>query len=222
MRPITDAIPKPLVRVAGRALIDYVLDDLAAAGVETAVVNVHHLADQIEAHVRPRLRPRILLSDERAQLLDQGGGLKKALPLVEGDAIFVCNTDAFWVGGPDSNLRRLAAAWDPVRMDALLLVAPTASSVGVDWRGDFSMDSWGRLAKREENAVAPFVYSGVGVLKPDLVARDPRDVFGLAPIFFSLAREGRLWGARLDGLWLHVGTPAAIAEAEAAVARSAR
>ncbi len=222
MRPITDRTPKPLVQVAGKALMDHMLDCLACAGVGTAVVNVHYLADQIEAHLQMRQQPKIVISDERAELLDQGGGIKKALPHLGHDAFIVCNTDAFWIEGPGSNLARLAQAWNPDAMDALLLVASSTASVGVDWRGDFTMDAWGRLSKRREGAVAPFVYSGVGILKTSLFRSEPRDIFGLAPIFFSLASQGRLHGLRLDGLWLHVGTPEAIAEAELAVSHSSR
>jgi MurNAc alpha-1-phosphate uridylyltransferase len=220
MRPITNDTPKPLVPVAGRALMDYALDAFARAGVETAIVNVHWLADQIEAHLRARPAPRIVISDERAKLLDQGGGLRKALPHLGDAPFFVCNTDAFWVEGPRSNLERMAQAWDPEIMDALLLVAPTATSVGVDWPGDFTMEPDGRLVKREERRVAPFVYSGVGILKPELIARESDEVFRLAPIFFAAAERGRLHGLRLDGMWLHVGTPEAIGEAERAIQRS--
>jgi N-acetyl-alpha-D-muramate 1-phosphate uridylyltransferase len=221
MRPISNTIPKPLVEVAGKPLIDHCLDLFAGAGVRRAIVNVHYLADQIEAHLKSRRRPEIIISDERARLLDQGGGIRKVLPLFAGKPFFLCNTDAFWIEGPVSNIRRLAECWDPARMDALLLVAPTASSVGVDWPGDFHLDAGGRLTRREERDVAPFVYSGVGVIKPELFAQETRDVFRLAPILFEAAEKGRLHGLRLDGVWLHVGVPAAIAEAEAAIARSA-
>jgi MurNAc alpha-1-phosphate uridylyltransferase len=220
MRPISDTIPKPLVKVAGKALIDHCLDLFAKAGVARAIVNVHYLADQIEAHLADRTQPEIIISDERALLLDQGGGIRKVLPLFEGKPFFLCNTDAFWIEGPLSNIRRLADAWDPARMDALLLVAAASASIGVDWPGDFTMDPQGRLTRRDERDVAPFVYSGVGIIKPELFANETRDVFRLAPFFFDAAEKGRLHGLRLDGTWLHVGVPAAIAQAEAAIARS--
>ena len=220
MRPITDTLPKPLVRVGGAALIDHVLDRFAQAGVPEAVVNVHYLPDQIEAHLAGRSVPHIAISDERQLLLDQGGGIRRALPLLGDGPFFVSNTDAFWVEGPASNLRRLAAAWDPERMDAILLVAPTSTSIGVDWPGDFQMDQEGRLSKRAETDVAPFVYSGVGILKPEPFAADTREVFRLAPFLFEAAEKGRLFGLRLDGLWLHVGTPEAISDAENAIWRS--
>ena len=221
MRPITDTLPKPLVKVRGKALIDHVLDAFADAGVPEAVVNVHYLGDQIEAHLADRMAPHIVISDERAKLLDQGGGIRKALPLLGAAPFFVANTDAFWVEGPASNLRRLAQAFDPTRMDALLLVAASATSVGVDWPGDFHMDQEGRLTKRGENEVAAFVYSGVGILKSEPFANDPREVFRLSPFLFEAAEKGRLFGVRLDGLWLHVGTPQAIGEAEAVIDESA-
>ena len=221
MRPITDTLPKPLVKVRGKALIDHVLDAFADAGVPEAVVNVHYLGDQIEAHLADRMAPRIVISDERAKLLDQGGGIRMALPLLGAAPFFVANTDAFWVEGPASNLRRLAQAFDPARMDALLLVVASATSVGVDWPGDFHMDQEGRLTKRGENEVAAFVYSGVGILKSEPFANDPREVFRLSPFLFEAAEKGRLFGVRLDGLWLHVGTPQAIGEAEAVIDESA-
>ena len=221
MRPITDTTPKPLVKVRGKALIDHVLDAFAEAGLSEAVVNVHYLADQIEAHLKGRTTPRIHISDERETLLDQGGGIRRALPLLGEEPFFVANTDAFWIEGPTSNLRRLAAAWDPAKMDALLLVAPTATSIGVDWPGDFHMDQEGRLTKRAQTEVAAFVYSGVGILKTEPFANDPRDIFRLSPFLFDAAEKGRLFGVRLEGLWLHVGTPQAIGEAEAAIERSA-
>lgn len=220
MRPITDTLPKPLVKIAGRALIDHNLDRFAENGVETAVVNVHWLADQIVDHLATRHLPRIVISDEREKLLDQGGGIRKALPHLGAAPFFVCNTDAFWIEGPRSNLRRLADAFDPERMDAMLLVAASAHAVGVDWPGDFTMLPDGRLEKREPRQVAPFVYTGVGILKPELFSGVESEVFRLAPFFFEAAEKGRLFGLRLDGLWLHVGAPGAIADAERAIERS--
>lgn len=219
MRPVTDHVPKPLVKVGGKALMDHMLDRFAAAGVARAVVNVHYLADQIEAHLATRQQPHILISDERAQLLDQGGGLKRALPLLGPGPLLVCNTDAFWINETAPVLQGLAAAWDPARMDMLMLLAEVATSIGVDWPGDFTMASDGRLAKRQDGASAPFVYSGVAIVPPGPFASEAKDVFGLAPYFFDAARRGRLFGHRLAGTWLHVGTPQAIGAAEAALAR---
>jgi MurNAc alpha-1-phosphate uridylyltransferase len=221
MRPITDKLPKPLVITAGKALIDHSLDRFAEAGVKTAVVNVHHHADQVEAHLAKRTRPpKIIISDERGELLDQGGGIRKALPLLGTKPFFICNTDAFWVEGPRPVLPRFAESWDPEKMDILLLVAATSTSIGVDWPGDFTMDALGRLVSREERRVAPFVYSGIGIIKPELFKDATEDVFRLAPYFHKAAAEDRLYGMRLDGLWFHVGTPQAIDDAERTFARS--
>ena len=220
MRPITDSIPKPLVEVGGKALIDHMLDRFAAAGLEEAIINVHYRADQIEAHVAGRTRPRITISDERAALLDQGGGIRKVLPLLGDAPFFICNTDAFWLEGPHSNLAALAARWDPAVMDILLLVAATTSSIGVDWAGDFTMSPDGRLGRRPERDVAPFVYAGIGIMKPSLFDEAPEGPFRLAPYFFEAADSGRLFGQRLDGQWLHVGTPQAITDAEETIKRS--
>jgi len=221
MRPLTETQPKPLVRVAGKALIDHVLDPLAEAGVGTAVVNVHHFADQMEAHLASRQRPRIVLSDERAQLLDSGGGVRKALPHLGTGPFFVLNADSFWIDGPRSNLARLAEAFDPARMDVLLLLASTAASTGYDGRGDFVMDPHGGLERRTERGVAPFVYAGVAILAPGLFDTMPDGPFSLNRIFDAALSAKRLHGLRLDGFWLHVGTPAAIGQAEARIAQSA-
>ena len=221
MRPITDAIPKPLVAVGGRPMLDHMLDRLHDAGVSRAIVNVHYRADQIERHLAGRAAPAITISDERDKLLDQGGGIRKVLPSLGRDAFLVCNTDALWIEGPRPTLPRLFADWDPEHMDVLLLVASSVTSIGVDWPGDFAMASDGRLTRRAEGGVAPFVYAGVGLMKPELFDGIDEDVFRLAPFFFRAAEQGRLFGTRLDGTWLHVGTPGAIAEAEAALEESA-
>jgi MurNAc alpha-1-phosphate uridylyltransferase len=220
MRPLTNMVPKPLIKVAGAPMIDHMLDRLVRAGVRTAIVNVHHLADQIEAHLSTRRDIEIVISDERDRLLDQGGGIAKALSRLGPEPFYVCNTDALWLEGPSQNLRRLAEIWEPARMDILLLVAATTASVGVDWPGDFLMDADGRLTRRAEREVAPFVYAGVGIMKPDLFAGEAREIFPLAPFFYQAAQKGRLYGQRLDGLWLHVGAPHVIAEAEGMIARS--
>lgn len=220
MRPITDRTPKPLVSVAGRTLIDRALDDFASAGIETAIVNVHHLADQIETHLQDRRAPRIVISDERAKLLDQGGGIRKVLSLLGDDPFYICNTDAFWFDSPQSNLVALARAWDASEMDAALLLSPTQGSVGVDWDGDFDLSPEGRIIRRA--GPKPYVYSGVGLIKPQLFAQETQDVFKLAPFFFEAAEKGRLFGVVAQGLWLHVGTVAAIEDAEKAIAAARR
>jgi MurNAc alpha-1-phosphate uridylyltransferase len=220
MRPLSDQIPKPLIKVGGKALIDHALDRFVAAGVSKAVVNVHHHADRIERHLASRDAPKVAISDERRKLLDQGGGIKKALPQFGDAPFFLCNTDSFWIEGPHPNLDRLAAAWDPDEMDVLLLVAAAATSVGIDWLGDFTMDPRGRLERREERRVAPFVYTGIGIIKPALFADAPDEAFRLAPYFFRAADQGRLFGVRLDGVWLHVGTPQALEDADRLITRS--
>ena len=220
MRPLTDKMPKPLVKVAGKALLDHVLDRLADAGVKRAVVNVHYLADQIESHVAARTAPKITISDERAALLDTGGGVVKALPLLGDAPFFHINSDTIWIDGVQPNLTRLAEAFDPATMDALLLLAPGAGSIGYAGRGDFTMAPDGRLATRPERDVAPFVYAGAAILSPRLFGGAPQGAFSLTRLFANAIEAGRLHGVRLEGLWMHVGTPEAIAEAEDAISAS--
>ncbi len=220
MRPISDHTPKPLIPVGGKPMLDHLLDRFAAAGVTDAVVNLHYRADQIERHLAGRTHPRITLSDERERLLDQAGGIVQALPQLGAAPFFICNTDAFWLEGPRSNLAALAARWDPATMDILLLVAATTSSIGVDWPGDFLMRADGQLQRRAEREVAPFVYSGIGIVKPELFEGTPPGPHRLSPYFFEAAARGRLYGHRLDGQWLHVGTPEAIGQAERTLAAS--
>jgi MurNAc alpha-1-phosphate uridylyltransferase len=222
MHPLTDRMPKPLVQVAGKALLDHVLDRLADTGVERAVVNVHHFAEQIIDHVESRAQPRIVISDERGLLLDTGGGVVKALTELGAAPFFHLNADTIWIDGPRPNLARLAETFDPDQMDALLLLAPIAGSVGYAGRGDYAMAPDGRLRRRAEREVAPFVYAGAAILTPKLFDRSPPSAFSLTSLFDRAAAAGRLYGLRLEGLWMHVGTPEAIAAAEAAIAASAR
>ena len=214
MRPVTDTLPKPLVKVGGRALIDHALDRVAEAGVETAVVNVHYLADLIEAHVRPRQRPRIVISDERGDLLETGGGVKRALPLLGPNPFLLLNSDSLWIDAGTPNLLRLKTAWAPERMDILLLVAEAAKSLGYQGRGDFSLGVDGQLERRGERPSVPFVYAGVAILRPQLFDDTPDGAFSLNLLFDRAIAAGRLHGLPLDGQWLHVGTPEAIAAAE--------
>lgn len=218
MRPLTDKRPKPLVEVCGRPLLDHVLDRLDQAGISQAVVNVHHHAGQIEDHVQARKRgPHITISDERDVLLETGGGVRRALPLL-GDAPFLTiNSDTIWVEGAQPNLERLIAGFDPERMDVLLLLAPAALCVGYDGPGDFAMDPAGRLTRRVERQLAPFVYAGAGIMKPELFENTPEGAFSLNRIFDRALEAERLFGVRLDGIWMHVGTPDAIALAEEAI-----
>jgi N-acetyl-alpha-D-muramate 1-phosphate uridylyltransferase len=217
MRPVTDGMPKPLVPVAGKALIDYVLDKLAEAGVGTAVVNVHYFADQIERHLEARDAPRIVISDERAQLLNTGGGVRAALPLLGSGPFFLLNSDTLWIDGVRRNLEQLARSFDERRMDALLLLAATTASVGYGGRGDFSMDPDGVLHRRGECDVVPFVYAGAALLSPRLFNDTPDGPFSLNLLFDRAIEAGRLCGMRLEGVWMHVGTPEAVAAAEAAI-----
>ncbi len=221
MRPYNGHIPKPLVAVGGKPLIDYGLDRLADAGVERAIVNVHHLADTIERHLAPRQKPRIVISDERGELLGTGGGIAKALPQ-HGDApFFLVNSDTLWLDGVNPNFIRLAENFDPRTMDVLLLLASTTGSLGYEGRGDYAMLSDGRLRRRGEQEVVPFVYAGAAILTPALVAAAPVGAFPLTWLFDRAAEQGRLFGLRLEGTWMHVGTPQAVAEAEAALAAMA-
>ena len=217
MRPLTDTMPKPLVKVAGRPLIDHVLDRLVDAGVEIAVVNVHHFADQLIEHLGRRLRPRIAISDERGLLLGTGGGVRKALPELGDGPFFHINSDTIWVDGVKPNLARLAEAFDPAAMDALLLLSPTTGSIGYTGRGDFAMAPDGRLTRRSNRNTVEFVYTGTAILRPALFIDAPEGEFPLTDIFDRAAKKGRLFGLPLDGLWMHVGTPAAVKEAEAAM-----
>lgn len=221
MRPLSATVPKPLIEVAGRALIDHALDRLATAGVDRAVVNVHYLADLVQAHVRWRKRPEVVVSDERKALLDTGGGIAKALPLLGEDAFYLLNSDSFWIEGARPNLDWLASAWNDETMDGLLLLAPTVRAVGYSGRGDFRLDTSGRLTRRTEREVVPFAYSGAAILHPRLFADAPAGAFSLNLLFDRAIEAGRLHGVRMDGLWLHVGTPDAIGWAEMTIADSA-
>ena len=221
MRPHNGHIPKPLVTVGRRSLIDYGLDRLADAGVERAVVNVHHLADAVERHLASRKRPRIIISDERESLLGTGGGIAKALPQLGAAPFFLVNSDTLWLDGTRPNFARLAENFDTDAMDALLLLAPSVGSLGYQGRGDYSMLGDGRLRRRGEQEVAPFIYAGAAVLSPALFANAPQGAFGLTSLFDRATVAGRLFGLRLDGLWMHVGTPEAVAAAETALAATA-
>jgi MurNAc alpha-1-phosphate uridylyltransferase len=220
MRPLTDHTPKPLVKVAGRPLLDHVLDKLAEAGASEAVVNVHYLPDQIIEHVAARTHPRVIISDERDRVLGTGGGVVRALPHLGSAPFFHVNSDTMWIDGVRSNLARLAEAFDPARMDILLLMAPTASSIGYTGRGDYAMLPDGALRKRRENHVVPFVYAGAAIMSPAIFAQAPAGEFSLTKMFDCANEQERLFGLRLDGLWMHVGTPDAVAAAEEAFLES--
>ncbi|KAB0682894.1 nucleotidyltransferase family protein [Aureimonas leprariae] len=221
MRPITSTIPKPLVEIRGKALIDYGLDALERAGVRRAVVNVHYLADLMQAHLRRRKGIEIAVSDERDALLESGGGIVRALPLIGSEPFYVVNADTFWIDGYRDNLELMAEIWDEARMDVLLLIADMRQATGYDGRGDFTMDVEGRLTRVAERDMSPFIYAGAAILKPELFAGMAEEKFSLNRIFDRAIEADRLFGVRLDGLWFTVGTPEAIPLAEAAFKSSA-
>ncbi len=218
MRPLTAHRPKPLVPVAGKALIDHALDRIEGAGIRRIVVNVHYKADMVEAHLAARTRRtgiEYLISDERARLLETGGGLIKARPLL-GDSAFLCaNSDNLWLDGPRSAVRQLAERWDDAAMDALLLLVPHARATGHGGPGDFHMDPRGRLSRRRPGRVAPFVFTGVQILSPRLLVDPPGDVFSTNVFWDRAIAAGRAYGLSHQGAWFDVGTPAAIPLVEA-------
>lgn len=214
MRPLTDMVPKPLVRLDGRALIDHALDRLEEAGITRVVVNVHYLADQLEAHLQDRKTPQIIISDERGRLLDTGGGVVNALPLLGDKPFLIHNADTAWIEGIGGSLSRLIAAWDGDRMDSLMLLALAATSIGYDGHGDFNMDSCGVLSRRGERQEAPFVFAGVSIAHPRMFKGAPKGAFSLNKLWDRAIAARRLCGSRLDGVWMHVGTPEALGEAE--------
>lgn len=218
MRPLTDTRPKPLIEVAGKALLAYNLDCLLQAGVDQIVVNIHHLGDQIRTFLELKNYAHVKISDETKQLLDSGGGIIKALPLLGPQPFFIMNADSFFIDGPKSNLRRLADLFDPNLMDGLLLLAGGLQVTGYNGLGDFIMDAQGILTRRRERVVAPFVYTGVALINPPLFDDAPEGPFSLNFLFDRAIERGRLFGLRLDGDWLHVGTPDAITEAETQLA----
>ncbi len=222
LRPITDTLPKPLVRIAGKPMIDYVLDLLAAAGVTTAAVNVHHFADQMEAHLKRRETPHILISDERDALMNSGGGLAKGLKLLDEGPVLVMNADLFWVGekaGARSNLQRLAEFFDPEFMDMALLCVRLEDTTGHNGKKDFSLGADGGLRRYRDGMDNPVVYAGATALDTQLFADAPKDPFNLNIYFDRAIERGRLFGLMLEGQWMTVGTPEAIGEAEAIVRR---
>ena len=218
MRPLTATRPKPLVTVAGATLLDRALDHLATAGVARAVVNVHYFAEQVEAHLAGRTAPAVTVSDERAVLLETGGGVAKALPLLDADPFYVVNSDNLWVDGSVDTLRLLAQRWDPTTMDGLLLLVPLARATGYEGRGDFTMDPVGRLGRRVERRVAPYVFSGVQLLAKRLFDGEPVEPFSMWRVWDKALAAGRLFGVVHGGLWFHVGTPAAVGATETLLA----
>jgi len=216
MRPLTNDRPKALVEVAGRALIDRVLDRLVEAGIETAVVNVHHFADAMEAHLAKRTDIKVLISDERDQLLDSGGGIAKALPLLGDEPFLVANIDSLWIEGAEPALQTLQVAWDPALMDILVLLVPRGQGIGFEGPRGFFRDDDGRLTRTQDDAnPAPLCNIGFQIMKPGVVPPYTGQPFSILPVWDRLQAEGRLFGAVMDGFWMHVGDPAARDDAEA-------
>ena len=219
MRQLTATRPKPLVEVAGKPLLDHVLDRLYAAGVQKVVVNVHYLADNLEAHLKHNDRFEIAISDERDQLLETGGGLIKAAPLIDCDPFLAVNSDNYWVDGPADTLKLLAAHWDAARMDALLLLVPQARAGNHQGMGDFHMDSAGLLSRRRRARIAPFVFTGIQIMAKKLLENAPSGPFSSNLLWDRAIAEGRLYGVVHQGLWFDVGTPPAIRATEDALAQ---
>lgn len=215
LRPITEKLPKPLVTVADRTLIDHALDRLEDAGVETAVVNLHYMSDKMVRHLRSRTHPIIVFSHEDGQLLETGGGVRKALPLLGDEPFLVVNSDALWLNGTEPALTRLGQAWDPERMDALLLVHFTVDAYGYVGVGDFLVDAMGRLTRRPEREIAPYLFTGIQILHPRLFKDTPEGPFSLNRLYDRALEADRLFGIVHDGEWFHIGTPDGLAEAEA-------
>lgn len=215
MRPLTNDRPKALVEVGGRPLIDHMLDRLKAQGVTRAVVNVHAFADRLEAHLKTRRDLDIVISDERALLLETGGGLKKARALVGEDPIWVCNIDSIWQEDGTAAMRALADAWNPAEMDDILLLASLDRSLGFDGAGDFFLKPDGRLERRGDRPSAPYAYMGVHICKPQIVDAGPDGAWSMNLAWNPLLAGGRMFGVAMDGFWMHVGDPAARDEAEA-------
>lgn len=207
MRPMTESLPKPMVRVCDKPLIDWSLDHLESAGVEEAVVNIHYLADILVSHLKGREHPpRVVFSDETDQLMESGGGVKKALPLLGEDPFFVINSDIIWLNGTQPALLRLAEAWDPETMDALLLLQPLAGAHGYTDKGDFEMDPLGKVHRRKTGQVAPFVFAGIQILHPRLFRDTPDTPFSLNDLYDRALSEQRLGTIAHDGDWYHIGT----------------
>jgi MurNAc alpha-1-phosphate uridylyltransferase len=217
MRPLTATRPKPLIKVAGKSLIDHAFDRLRAAGVRKAVVNVHYLPDAVEAHLAHRVEGlEIAISDERRQLLETGGGLVKALPLIDSDPFLVVNSDNLWIDGPVDSLSMLAANWDEGSMDALLLLVPLARAHCHKGHGDFHLSATGKLSRRKPRTVAPFVFTGVQMVSKRLFKEGcPEGPFSTNILWDRAIAAGRCHGAVHQGLWFDVGRPECISEAEA-------
>ena len=220
MAPANNGMPKPLVKLGGKPLIDHVLDRHVDAGVVRVVVNVHHKADLIEQHLKSRRRPAVEISDERKKLLDTGGGVKKALPRLGAGPFLIHNADSVWIEGVGSNLVRLMQAWDDARMDCLMMLALASHSLGYQGRGDFAFEPDGRIRRRRvEQELVPFAFTGVSLAHPRLFEGSPDDAFSLNLVWDRAIAAGRAFGMRMEGTWMHVGSPDALAQAEQQLTR---
>lgn len=220
MRPLTDDRPKPMVPVSGKSLLDHCLDRIAEAGIARAVVNVHYLADQIERHVAQRSRPpQVAISDERALLLETGGGMVRALPLIGSDPFFAINSDNVWLDGPVDVFRHLSAFWLPEKMDALLLMVPHQRATNYRGKGDFHLDPLGKISRRRTGRIAPFVYTGIQLVSHRLMRDPPPGPFSTGVLWNRAIEEGRLFGLIHQGQWCEVGSPEAIAPTQELLAR---
>jgi len=213
LRPLTDTVPKPMVKVLGRPMIDVVLNRLVAAGVERVVINLHHLGEVIRDHLKTRKDLEILYSEE-PEILETGGGTKKALPLLGPDPFFTVNAKIIWLNGREDALHRLANAWDDSRMDSLLLLQPTVTAIGYGGPGDFRLDPEGRVSRRREWEVAPFLYSGINITHPRLFDDSPDGAYSVNLLWDRAIEAGRLFGIRHDGEWYHVSTPQQLGDVE--------
>ena len=218
MRPLTATMPKPMVRVAGKPLIDHTLDRLADAGVARAVVNVHYLADALEAHVVGRANPKVTISDERDALLETGGGMVKAQGLLP-DPFFCLNSDNIWLDGPRNAFADLSMLWDAERMDALVMVVPHKRAANFDGPGDFHLDAAGKVSRRQPGRIAPFIYTGIQLVAQRLLRDAPEGKFSTNILWNRAIEEGRLYGLPFTGEWFEVGTPQAIRPTEDALSR---
>jgi len=219
MRPLTDKVPKPLVPLAGKPLLDHVLDRLALAGVGRAVVNVHYMAEQVETHLAARAVPEIMISDERNVLLDTGGGVANALAMLGDSSFFIHNSDSVWIEGAQPCLEQMARKWNPDIMDTLLLLAPCETTLGYEGRGDFDMDAGGLVRRPSSGEEVPFVFTGVSIAHQRFFENAPEGKFSLNVLWDEAIASGRAYGLRHEGIWMHVGTPQAVHEAEECIAR---
>ncbi|MFM7083393.1 MAG: nucleotidyltransferase family protein [Hyphomicrobium sp.] len=214
MRPLTITVPKPLVLLQNRPLIDHVIDRLSGAGITKVVVNVHYLADKLEEHLKKTKNPRIIISDERQKLLDTGGGIIKALPLIGPNPFIIHNSDTTWIEKKEKWINALINAWDPDRMDALMILAHKSQSIGYEGEGDFFIETSGALRRREKNSTAPYVFAGVSIAHPRIFLNNPIDTFSLNVLWDRAMKNDRLHGIKVEGTWMHLGTPSALKAAE--------